>query len=76
MKLPDKFPPGCEFFDTFGGDDRVVFLDGKVFSLSDDGAALVPAGLPRSKSLLPSTEAAFLAYAKGCREFAARKAAA
>ena len=75
MKVPDKFPEGCEFFDSFGGDDRVVFPDGKVFGLSDDGSALVPKGLPGPESILPSSEDSFLAYAKGCREFAAAKAA-
>lgn len=75
MKIPDKFPPGCEFFDSFGGDDRVKFPDGGVFGIASDGASLVPKGLPRRESLLPSTEEAFLASAAAWRDSAASNAA-
>jgi hypothetical protein len=75
MKVPDKFPPGCEFFDSFGGEDRVKFPDGSVFGISEDGASLVPKGLPRASSLLSSDEAAFLSSVAAWRAAAASKAA-
>ena len=74
MRVPDKFPEGCEFFDSFGGDDRVVFPDGNVFGISLSGE-LVPKGLPRPESLLPSNEAAFLKSAAAWKESAERRAA-
>ena len=40
MKVPDKFPPGCEFFERESGSLAVVFPDGKVFNASGD--TLVP----------------------------------
>ena len=73
MKVPEKFPPGCKFFDSFGGEDRVVFPDGKVFGLSLSGE-LVPKGLPRPASLLPSDEAAFRKSAEAWRESAEARA--
>jgi hypothetical protein len=68
MRLPDRFPSGCEFFDSVGGDDRVRFPDGRVFGISADGASLVPKGLPTGEQLLPSDEKAFLRSAAAWRE--------
>ena len=76
MDVPDKFPAGCEFFDSFGGDDRVVFPDGRVFGISADGRSLVPKGMPRESSLLPSSEDAFRASVAAWRDSAASNTAA
>jgi hypothetical protein len=75
MKVPDKFPPGCKFFDSFGGEDRVEFPDGNVFGISPSGD-LIPKGLPRADSLLPSSEAAFHVSVAAWRDSAASKTAA
>lgn len=42
MKVPDKFPDGCRFVPTFGGDEFVCFPDGSWFEFSDDGTELMP----------------------------------
>ena len=42
MKVPEKFPPGCSFVPTFGGDEFVRFPDGAWFKFSDDGKELSP----------------------------------
>ena len=64
MKVPDKFPPGCEFFASFSGDDFVRFPDGKVFVLDDSGETMRPRdGLPMSGAA-PISEANFLNSAK------------
>ena len=59
MKVPSKFPAGCEFVADFSGDDWVRFPDGKVFKLDDATSELLerPA-MPRSAA--PSDEAFFL----------------
>ena len=75
MKLPVKFPVGCEFVASFSGDEFVSFPDGKVFKLADSGDDLVPAKSLPSRDAGPLTEAAFLNCAKGSRDFAALKAA-
>jgi hypothetical protein len=40
MKIPEKFPPGCKFYSSVGGSDRVVFPDGRVFGTSNEGETL------------------------------------
>ncbi len=50
MKVPDKFPPGCKFMSSFGGDEFVKFPDGKWFRLDEDAVELVElTGAPVSK---------------------------
>jgi hypothetical protein len=74
MKVPDKFPPGCEFLASFSGDDFVLFPDGKVFVLDDSGKSLNEVeGLPRGAA--PMSEANFLNSAKSNVAFMERKAA-
>jgi hypothetical protein len=48
MKAPEKFPPGCTFVPTVGGDEFVRFPDGAWFKFSDDGAELSPRPLMKS----------------------------
>jgi len=76
MRVPDKFPDGCVFVPTFGGDEYVKFPDGKVFKLSDDGVELREVrSLPSNGGVVEnSSPAGFLAAAKSAR--AAAKAAA
>jgi hypothetical protein len=61
MDVPDKFPPGCEFISSFGGDEYVRFPDGNWFKLEDDDKlGLMPInGFPVSSGY-PSSEASFL----------------
>lgn len=61
MKVPDKFPEGCEFMSSFGGDEYVKFPDGNWFRLEDDDKIeLVPIrGFPVSSGY-PSSEESFL----------------
>ena len=75
MKVPDKFPPGCEFWASESGDEFVRFPPpGGLMFLSDDGESLKPAGgLPRNSA--PMTESAFLNCANDCKEFMAWKLA-
>lgn len=47
MKVPDKFPPGCEFVASSSGDDWVRFPDGRVFKFSGDMPGEEIALLPR-----------------------------
>ena len=37
MKVPDKFPPGCNFVERSEGGFFVEFSDGRWFALDDDG---------------------------------------
>lgn len=48
MKVPEKFPPGCSFVPTFGGDEFVKFPDGNWFKFSDDGNELSPCPLMKA----------------------------
>jgi hypothetical protein len=48
MKVPDNFPPGCEFVVSSSGDDWVRFPDGKVFKFSGDMPGEELELLPRS----------------------------
>lgn len=60
MKVPDKFPEGCDFMSSFGGDEFVKFPDGNWFRLDEDAVALVPLkGAPVSKGC-NSDEAYFM----------------
>lgn len=54
MKVPAEFPTGCLFVPTFGGDEFVMFPDGKWFRFADDGAVLLPTGLADGKTGAPS----------------------
>ena len=42
MKVPEKFPSGCRFASSFGGDEFVKFPDGNWFRLDEESVALVP----------------------------------
>ena len=42
VPVPAKFPEGCAFVPTFGGDEFVRFPDGAWFKFSDDGKELLP----------------------------------
>lgn len=60
MKVPDKFPPGCEFGTNGDATEFVRFPDGKVFRLDDgDGSLVLTAlrDLPLSPGSNPSNEA-------------------
>jgi hypothetical protein len=60
MKVPDKFPAGCKFMSSFGGDEFVKFPDGNWFRLDEDAVELVELkGAPVSKGC-NSDEAYFL----------------
>jgi hypothetical protein len=48
MKVPDNFPPGCEFVVSSSGDDWVRFPDGNVFKFSGDMPGEEFELLPRS----------------------------
>lgn len=75
MKVPDKFPDGCEFYASFSGDDYVQFPDGSLFKLDDSGDELMPRDdLPRSGAA-PMSESSFLGSAAGCRAFTKSNAA-
>lgn len=74
MKVPDKFPDGCEFVASFSGDEFVKFPDGGVFKASDDGAELVPVKSLPARGAAPMSEAAFLSCAAKSRAFAAKAA--
>lgn len=54
MKVPEKFPPGCSFVPTFGGEEFVMFPDGAWFRFSDDESELLPTGLAPGRSGAPS----------------------
>lgn len=49
MRVPDRFPEGCLFVPTFGGDEFVMFPDGNWFRFSDDESELLPTGLDKGK---------------------------
>lgn len=57
MKVPDKFPPGCVFEESFGGDEYVGFPDGRWFRLLDSGDLKLMAMRPSTG--LSSNEARF-----------------
>ena len=72
MKVPESFPAGCEFFASFSGDEFVIFPDGRMFRLADNGEDLEPhSELPQR--VAPMSERAFLVCASDCRAFAARR---
>jgi len=79
MKLPDKFPPGCRFVPTFGGDWFVEFPNGDWFKLLDDGVTLGALPLmdrgPEGGILFSDNPAGLLASAAENRAWAAPKAA-
>ena len=74
MKLPDKFPPGCFFMESEGGDDFVKFPDGRWFKLSDSGELRLMTGTPIDKGF-NSDEARFVRAATRAAARAARAAA-
>lgn len=76
MKMPDKFPPGCEFVATFSGDEFVRFPDGRVFKASDDGESLIPLSSLPSFGAAPFSEEGFLSCAAKSRKFFADRAKA
>jgi hypothetical protein len=75
MKLPDKFPVGCEFVPTFGGDWFVEIPGEGWFKLSDDGKSLEPRpsmapgrdGAPRGGVSFSSDPAGLLEAARAAR---------
>jgi hypothetical protein len=72
VPVPDKFPPGCQFFEMDAGERLAVFADGKLFALSEDGSSLLPrAALPELAPLDPITKSAFIAAATARRSIAA-----
>ena len=80
--IPDKFPPGCEFVPTFGGDWFVEFPKDGWFKLSDDGKSLdarplmAPgrAGAPNSGIVFSDSPSGLLSDAKKSRDWLAAKA--
>jgi hypothetical protein len=75
MKVPGKFPEGCFFVASFGGDEFVEFPDGSVFKLSDGGEELAPVRMLPLKSAAFIPEAKFLSLAASYRSAAAKNAA-
>lgn len=69
MKVPDKFPAGCEFVASFSGDEFVSFPDGKVFKLSDDGLELKPVSRLPLRNAAPMSEAGFRSAVRSARDF-------
>lgn len=71
MKIPEKFPVGCRFMTSFGGDEFVLFPDGGWFRLDEAALELVRLpGAPASKGT-SSTEENFLYWADKARAKAA-----
>lgn len=72
MNVPDKFPAGCRFAASSGGDSFVEFPDGGVFKLADSGDKILPvAALPRSGDFMD--ESRFLAEARSLAALSASK---
>ena len=68
MKVPDKFPMGCEFWASFSGDEFVVFPGGGgTFKLSDDGASLLPMRMLPASGCAPMSEDGFVSCAAKLR---------
>ena len=66
MRVPDKFPPGCEFGTNGDATEFVKFPDGRVFGLKEETGELylTPApDLPLSFGSNPSSEASLCAVA-------------
>lgn len=59
MEVPGKFPDGCVFVPTFGGDEFVMFPDGRWLRFSDDGSELLPTGLAPGRAGAPRGGVAF-----------------
>ena len=76
MKVPDKFPAGCKFMSSFGGDEFVKLPDGNWFRLDEDAVELVALkGAPVSKGC-NSDEAYFLNSVAEARRVNAESSAA
>ncbi len=59
MKVPEKFPEGCDFLADFSGGDWVRFPDGRVFKLDEvTGKMSERPTMPRSAA--PSDETFFV----------------
>lgn len=72
MRVPDKFPPGCEFGTNGDATEFVKFPDGRVFVLDEDsgllrltGAKDLPVSPGSNRSDEASLRAAAAAAAKG-----------
>ena len=74
IPLPESFPPGCEFWASFDGEDFVEYPDGAVLELSEDGKLLLDCARLPMRTLAPMSESAFLGSAESCRAFEASKA--
>lgn len=76
MKVPDNFPPGCDFMSSFGGDEFVRLPDGNWFRLDEDNMVLIPLDGKPVSSGCNSSESYFLrSVAEARRVNAERKAA-
>ncbi len=49
MDIPEKFPDGCQFGSSFGGDEFVRFPDGQWYILDELLLQLSPIGMMTSK---------------------------
>lgn len=76
MKVPDKFPAGCAFSTSFGGDEYVFIPGDGWFILDESTVELRKLGSAPVSNGAPTSEAFFLDSVAAARERIAASAAA